>query len=120
MCRDSHKFGNFHDRIAGLVRQLLAQTANDKLIGRRTQQDLERRLVDQSRLFEESEREREHWRGETAIARKTEDDLRTAIIEIEGRANAAARDFNAEKAQLQAMLDRANGEPMRAKDSQAA
>jgi hypothetical protein len=66
-------------------------------------------------------------RGETAITRKTEDDLRTAIIEIESRANAVARDFNAEKAQLQSVLDRANGErarlafelAMRAKHSRA-
>jgi cell division protein FtsB len=50
-------------------------------------------------------------RGE--IARKAEDDLRIAIIEIDGRANAAIQNLNAEKAQLQAALDRAHGERAR-------
>ena len=52
-------------------------------------------------------------RGEIEIALKAEDDLRIAIIEIDGRANAAIQNLNAEKAQLQAVLDRAHGERAR-------
>ena len=71
------------------------------------------RLIEQSRLLNESESELTHLRGEIEIARKAEDDLRIAIIEIDGRANAAIQNLNAEKSQLQAALDRANGERAR-------
>ena len=46
-------------------------------------------LADQSRLLNESETELAHLRHEIEIARKAEDDLRVAIIEIDGRANDA-------------------------------
>jgi len=65
-------------------------------------------LAEQSRLLNESESELAHLRGEIEIARKAEDDLRVAIIEIDGRANAAIQNLNAEKSQLQAALDRAD------------
>jgi chromosome segregation ATPase len=70
-------------------------------------------LAEQSRLLNESESELAHLRGEIEIARKAEDNLRVAIIEIDGRANAAIQNLNAEKSQLQAALDRANGERAR-------
>jgi chromosome segregation ATPase len=70
-------------------------------------------LAEQSRLLNESESELAHLRGEIEIARGAEDDLRVAIIEIDGRANAAIQNLTAEKSQLQAALDRANGERAR-------
>ena len=70
-------------------------------------------LAEQSRLLNESESELAHLRREIEIARRAEDDLRVAIIEIDGRANAAIQNLNAEKSQLQAALDRANGERAR-------
>jgi chromosome segregation ATPase len=73
--------------------------------------DVER--ADQSRLLNESEAELAHLRHELEIARKAEDDLRVAIIEIDGRANGAIQSFNTEKAQLQGALERANGERAR-------
>ena len=73
--------------------------------------DVER--AKQSRLLNESEAELAHLRYEIEIARKAEDDLRVAIIEIDGRANAAIQNLNAEKAQLQGALERANGERAR-------
>ena len=103
------RFENFHGRVVGLVQQLTAQRAEDEDLHRRTQKDLENRLIEQSRLLNEGESELTHLRGEVEVARKAEDDLRIAIIEIDGRANAA----NAEKAQLQAALDRAHGERAR-------
>jgi chromosome segregation ATPase len=103
------KFKNFHGRAVSLVQQLTAQRAEDEDLHRRAQKDLENRLIEQSRLLNEVESELTHLRGEVEVARKAEDDLRIAIIEIDGRANAA----NAEKAQLQAALDRAHGERAR-------
>jgi chromosome segregation ATPase len=107
------RFKNFHGRVVGLVQQLTAQRAEDEDLHRRAQKDLENRLIEQSRLLNESECELTHLRGEIEIARKAEHDLRIAIIEIEGRTNAATDNLIAEKAQLQAMLDRASGERAR-------
>ena len=105
------KFENFHHRVAELVQQVVAQTAEDKILARRAQDDRENRLVEQSRLLNERELELKHLRGEIGIARKAEADLRVAIIELDGRANAGT--LEAEKAKLQAALDRANGERVR-------
>jgi chromosome segregation ATPase len=103
------RFENFHGRVVRLVQQLTAQRAEDEDLHRRAQKDLENRLIEQSRLLNEGESELTHLRGEVEVARKAEDDLRIAIIEIDGRANAA----DAEKARLQAALDRALGERAR-------
>jgi chromosome segregation ATPase len=73
--------------------------------------DVER--AEQSRLLNESEAELAHLRHEIEIARKAEDDLRVAIIEIDGRANAAIQNLNTDKAQLQGALERAHGERAR-------
>ncbi|HSQ18990.1 MAG TPA: hypothetical protein VLR92_01315, partial [Blastocatellia bacterium] len=106
------KFENFHRRVAELVQQLMTQSSEDKILGRRAQ-ELEKRLVVQSRLLNERESELEHLRGEIEIVRKAEADLRIAMIEIDGRENAATQNLKAENAKLQAALDRANGERMR-------
>jgi chromosome segregation ATPase len=106
------KFENFHRRVAELVGQLMAQPTEDKILGRRAQ-DLENRLVEQSRLLNESEFELERLRGDIEIARKAEAELRIAVIEIDGRASTATQNLKAEKSELQAALDRANGERTR-------
>ena len=103
------KFENFQFRVAELVKQVVAQMTDDKIHA----QDLENRLVEQSRLLNESESELKHLRGEIVIARKAESDLLNAAIEIDVRANNATQNLMAEKAKLQAALDRANGERMR-------
>jgi len=105
------KFENFHHRVAELVQRVVAQTAEDKILACRAQDDLENRLVEQSRLLNERELELKHLRGEIGIARKAEADLRVAVIELDGRANTST--LEAEKAKLQAALDRANGERVR-------
>jgi chromosome segregation ATPase len=107
------KFENFHRRVAELVKRVVAQTTEDKILGRRAQDDLENRLVEQSRLLNEREFELKHLRCEIEIARKAEADLRVAIIEIDGLDNTVTQNLEAEKAKLQAALDRANGERMR-------
>ena len=64
-------------------------------------------------MLNESESELRQLRSEIESVRKAEDDLRVAIIEIDGRANDAAQNSIAEKARLEAALDRANGERAR-------
>jgi hypothetical protein len=107
------KFDNFYQHVTGLVEQLTAKRTADEILHRRAREDLENRLIVQSRLLNESESEIRHLRDELDSACKAENDMRVAIIEIEGRGNAAAENFVAEKARLEAALHRANGERAR-------
>jgi chromosome segregation ATPase len=104
---------NFHRQVVELVQQLTVQRTEEKVQEQRAREDLEDRLAEQSRLLNESESELTHLRGEIKSARKAEDDLRIAFIEIDGRANATIHNLITEKAQLKATLDRANGERVR-------
>jgi chromosome segregation ATPase len=100
------RFVSFHGRVAELVEQLLGQTSADKNLTRRAR-DLENRLAEQSRLLEASEFKRKQLREEVEAALKTEAERRSAVImEIDNHAKA-------EKAKLQAALDRANGDRTR-------
>jgi chromosome segregation ATPase len=100
------RFVSFHRRVAELVEQLVEQTSEDKTLARRAR-DLDNRLAEQSRLLEASECERKQLREEVEAARKTEAERRSAVImEIDNHAKA-------EKAKLQAALDRANGDRTR-------
>ena len=82
----------------------MAQTKEAEILGRRAQ-DLERRLGEQSRLLNQSEFELKHLRQEMEAARKVESDLRTAIIEIEGRRQfGGSQNLKTENAQLQAAV----------------
>jgi hypothetical protein len=96
------------DKLSEIIKarcvKLLATFANETL-GYRVQL-LESRLS-------ESEFECDHLRGEIEIARQAEASLRSAIREIQGRAHTATEKLEAEKARLQAALDRANGERVR-------
>jgi chromosome segregation ATPase len=105
-------------KVENAALRMQVRMLNERLIqaGKEARALEERRdveLAEQSRLLNESESELTHLRGEIEIARRAEDDLRIAIIEIDGRANAAIQNLNAEKSQLQAALDRANGERAR-------
>ena len=102
----SHERGrveNLGRRVAELEQQLVAQTTEAEILGRRAQ-DLETRLGEQSRLLNQSEFELKHLRQELESARKIESDLRTAVIEIEGRSNSATQNLRTENAQLQAAI----------------
>lgn len=84
--------------------RLLAPFANE-ILGYRVQL-LESRL-------NESKSELKHLRCEIENARKAEANLHSVVAEIHGRAQAATQNLEAEKAKLQAALDRANGERVR-------
>jgi chromosome segregation ATPase len=108
---DSQKVENAALRMQGrMLNERLIQAGKE---ARALEERRDVELAEQSRLLNESESELAHLRGEIEIARGAEDDLRVAIIEIDGRANAAIQNLTAEKSQLQAALDRANGERAR-------
>jgi chromosome segregation ATPase len=100
---------NLGRRVAELEQHLVAQTTQAELLGRRAQ-DLENRLGEQSRLLNQSDFELNQLRGEIAVARKTESDMRAAIAELEGRTSSATEKLKAEKAQLQSELGRTTDE----------
>jgi chromosome segregation ATPase len=94
---------NLGHRVGELEQQLLVQTKEAEILGQRAQ-DLEGRLTEQSRLLNQSEFELKHLRQEMDSARKVEGALRSAILELEGRASSATQDLRTENAQLQAAL----------------
>ncbi|MGB8554716.1 MAG: hypothetical protein WCD73_15440 [Pseudolabrys sp.] len=106
------KFEDFHRRVEKLAQQLMAQSAQDKMLGRRAV-ELEKRLLEQSQLLNERELELTHLRGEFEIARKAEADLRVALIKVDSRENIATQKLETENAKLNAALDRANSERVR-------
>ena len=106
------KFEDFHRHVEKLAQQLMAQSAQDKMLGRRAE-ELEKRLLEQSQLLNERELELTHLRGEFEIARKAEADLRVALIKVDSRENIATQKLETENAKLNAALDRANSERVR-------
>jgi len=103
------KVENLGRRVGELEQHLAAQTTEAEILGRRAH-DLETRLGEQSRLLTQSEFELKQVRGEIETARKTEGDLRSAIAELDGRANSTGEKLKAERDQLQAELDRTRSE----------
>ena len=100
---------NLGRRVAELEQQLVAQTTEAEILGRRAQ-DLENRLTEQSRLLTQTETELKHAQGDIENARKTETDLRAAIAELDGRTSSATAKLRAEKAELQGELARTRDE----------
>jgi chromosome segregation ATPase len=100
---------NLGRRVAQLEQQLVAQTKEAEILGQRAQ-DLEVRLGEQSRLLNESEFELKHLRQEVKTARRVESDLRTAIVEIEGRSSSATQNLRTENTQLQSAVAHAREE----------
>jgi chromosome segregation ATPase len=94
---------NLARRVAELEQHLAAQKKEAEILGRRAQA-LESRLGEQSRLLNESEFERKLLRQEMDAARKVEGELRTTIIELEGRLNSASQILRTENSQLQAAV----------------
>ena len=103
------KVDNLGRRVGELEQHLAAQTTEAEILGRRAH-DLESRLGDQSRLLTESETNLKHLSTQLDGARKTEGDLRAAVAELDSRASSAGEKLKAEKAQLQAELERTRDE----------
>jgi chromosome segregation ATPase len=96
------KFDDFHRCVAELVPQVVVRTTEARLVARQTEEDLQGRVAEQSRLLQDHERELNYLRQELAMARQSEADSQIT-----------ARNFSAENSRLQAMLERANGERAR-------
>ena len=78
---------NLARRVTELEQQLVAQTKEAEILGRRAQ-DLESRLGDNRGCSTRANSSSSNCVRNEA-ARKTESDLRTAITEIDGRSNSA-------------------------------
>jgi chromosome segregation ATPase len=100
---------NLGRRVGELEQQLVAQTTEAEVLGRRAY-DLETRLGEQSRLLTKSDVELKRLRGDMETAQKTESDLRAAIAEIDQRSNSVSDKLKTEKAQLQTDLERTRDE----------
>jgi chromosome segregation ATPase len=109
LAEERGKVENLGRRVSELEQALVAQTTEAEILGRRAQ-DMENRLGEQSKALNESEFELKHLRGEFETARKTEGDLRSAIAELDGRANAATQQLRSENAQLLAEIERTKAE----------
>jgi chromosome segregation ATPase len=109
LAEERGKVENLGRRTSELEQALVAQTTEAEILGRRAQ-DMENRLGGQSRLLAESETELKHLRAGIETARKTEDDLRAAIAQIDGRTSTATAKLKSENAQLSTELDRTKDE----------
>src|SRR5262249_8270937 len=75
LMEERSNFYNFQCHVADLVQQVMLQTTEDRC----AQENLENRLADQSKQFNEKEFEIEQLRGEIEIAHKSQADLRVAM-----------------------------------------
>lgn len=97
---------NLGTRLGGLERQLATQTAEAEIMGRRIA-DMETRLVEQSRVLADRERERDQLRVDVESARRIEADLRQELGTIERRHGTATEALRAEKQMAESQLERA-------------
>jgi chromosome segregation ATPase len=97
------KVENLANRTAQLERQLVVQTTEAEILGRRVQ-ELETRLGDQGRLLAEREYELDRLRAEIEAARKNESDLRAELAATAGRGSIAADKYRADIGTLEAQL----------------
>ncbi len=96
-------------RVTELERQLVAQTTEAELLGRRVQ-ELETRLNEQGRLLVEREYEISRLRSDLDEKRRTEADLRAELSAAEERHNAGVADLKSENKLLQEQLAHAHEE----------
>jgi len=97
------KLDEFAARTNDLERELLVQTTETEVVGRRVQ-ELETRLADQGRLLAEREFEIGRLRSELEAAGKIENDLRDELENAGGRSSGAVDKFRADISQLEAQL----------------
>ena len=97
------KLDEFAARTNDLERELLVQTTETEVVGRRVQ-ELETRLADQGRLLAEREFEIGRLRSDLEAAGKIETDLRDELENAGGRSSGAVDKFRADINQLEAQL----------------
>ncbi|MBO0757558.1 MAG: hypothetical protein J2P54_17040 [Bradyrhizobiaceae bacterium] len=109
---ERNRVGNLGSRVGELERQLLAQTTEAEILGRRAQ-DLETRLAEQGRRLAEREYEITQLRAELEHARKLEQDLRAELAATEGRHGTAIKDLHAEKGAIEDQLKQVEADRVR-------
>jgi chromosome segregation ATPase len=108
----SEKFEKFRCRVAELIQKATLESEHDKTLAAQAV-ELGERLEAQSRILDERNAEIRLLQEEVQIARNTEADLRATLARLEDSENVFAQTLAAEKARLQATLDRANGDRVR-------
>ncbi len=109
LATERSKGDNLASRVAELGLQLVAQTTEAEILGRRAE-ELETRLANQGRLLAERDYQCDQLRGQLEAVRKTEAVLRAELAEIEDRHSAETGSLKAEKALAEEQLDRAREE----------
>jgi chromosome segregation ATPase len=97
------------DRVMHLERQLVAQTTEAEVLGRRAA-ELESRLSDQMRVLTDRELESSQLREKISAAQKTEGDLRAELEASASRARSAAEGIAKEKALIEDQLTQSKAE----------
>ena len=100
------------NRVVELERNLVAQTTEAEILGRRAQ-DLEARLTEQGRRLAEREYETKQLRDELEHAHRVEMNLRAELAAIEGRHGTVTDGMRAEQARLEDELGQAQEEHAR-------
>lgn len=96
-------------RVAELERQVIAQTTEAEVLGRRVQ-ELLARLDEQGRFLSEREQSSDTFRNEASSAQKTIADLRAELAEAENRRRAATEALQSERAALESQLAQSQAE----------
>ena len=113
------KVGNLADRVSDLERQLVGQTVEAEILGRRAQ-ELETRLTEQSRLLAERDYQCEQLGSQLEGLRKTEADLRAELAGIGGSQRSEIDSLKGEKAALEEQLKRSReGQTKLSRDTEA-
>ena len=113
------KVENLAARVGELERQLIAQTTEAEILGRRVQ-ELEGRLGQQGRLIAEREYEAEQLQAQIDTALNTELHLRSELAAAEGRHSEATGNLKAEKALREKELEQARAERVKLQSEIAA
>jgi chromosome segregation ATPase len=116
---ERRKVENLATRVGELERQLIAQTTEAEILGRRVQ-ELEGRLGQQGRLIAEREYEAEQLQAQIDTALNTELHLRSELAAAEGRHNEATGNLKAEKALREKELEQARAERVKLQSEIAA
>jgi len=97
------KVENLGARVTQLERQLMVQTTESEILGRRVQ-DLEVRLTEQGRLLVERDYEVNQLKAELEATRKLEGDLRNELAASVSRHDSTSESMRSEKALIENQL----------------
>jgi chromosome segregation ATPase len=98
------KVENLSARVTQLERQLMVQTTEAEILGRRVQ-DLETRLTEQGRLIVERDYETNQLKAELDAAHKIEADLRAELATAVSRNGSTSESLRAEKTLIESQLE---------------